>query len=267
MEDPGFPFARKGLELANLTIVPVPVDAEGINVDYGIEYGKDAALAVVTPGQQAPLGTTLSFRRRLRLLEWAASRGSWIIEDDYLSALQLEGKPAPALASIDQAGRVIHIGSFSKTISPTLRLGFIVAPPELVETFAEITATLAPAPAPVIQIATARFMRDGHYTQRIRRLKRLYRAQRNALCDQLREQNAQWVNAGMSILLRLPHNAPDVLITREAMTNGIAPLPFSRSFATPSWALPGLLLSVATAPERHVVTACRRLFEIINRYS
>lgn len=266
MEDPGFPFTRKGLELARLNIVPVPVDAEGINVDYGIEHAADAALVVVTPGQQAPLGTTLSLQRRLQLLEWAVSRGAWIIEDDYLSDLQLEGKPAPALASLDEGHRVIHIGTFSKTISPTLRLGFIVVPPELTNAFAEVTATLAPAPSPVIQLATARFMRDGHYVQRVRRLKRLYCAQRNALCEQLRAHNARWVNAGLSVLLSLPDHAPDVQIAREAMTVGMAPLPFSMSFATPSWALPGLLLGVATAPERHVVTSCRRLFEIIDRY-
>ncbi|MCZ7153730.1 PLP-dependent aminotransferase family protein, partial [Salmonella enterica] len=88
----------------------------------------DAAAAVLTPGQQAPLGGTLSLPRRLQLLDWAAAPGAWIIEDDYLSELRLEGRAAPALASLDRAGRVIHIGSFSKTISPTLRLGFVVAP-------------------------------------------------------------------------------------------------------------------------------------------
>lgn len=98
MEEPGFFLTRKGLELARLNIVPVPVDAEGLNVDYGIAHAADASLAVVTPGQQAPLGSTLSLRRRLQLLEWAASNDAWIIEDDYLSELQLEGRPAPALA-------------------------------------------------------------------------------------------------------------------------------------------------------------------------
>ena len=150
MEEPGFLLARKGLELARLSIVPIPVDAEGLNVDYGIENAADAALAVVTPGQQAPLGSTLSLRRRLQLLEWAASSGAWIIEDDYLSELQLEGRPAPALASLDEGKRVIHIGSFSKTISPGLRLGFVVVPTELAIAFFEVAATLAPAPSPVV---------------------------------------------------------------------------------------------------------------------
>jgi GntR family transcriptional regulator/MocR family aminotransferase len=266
MEEPGFHQTRKGLELARLSIVPIPVDAEGLNVGYGIENAADAALAVVTPGQQAPLGSTLSLRRRLQLLDWAVSSDAWIIEDDYLSELQLEGRAAPALASLDEGKRVIHIGSFSKTVSPGLRLGFVVAPTELAGAFSEVAATLAPAPSPVVQLAMAQFMRDGHYLRRVRRLKRLYSAQRDALCEQLRMRDAEWVKAGLAVLLRLPDGAPDVQIVREAMTFGLAPSPFSAWFATPSLALPGLLLGVATAPEPHVASSCHRLFEIINRY-
>jgi GntR family transcriptional regulator/MocR family aminotransferase len=266
MEEPGFHLTRKGLALARLRIVPVPVDAEGLDVGYGIENAADAALAVVTPGQQAPLGSTLSLRRRLQLLEWAASSGAWIIEDDYLSELQLEGRAAPALASLDEGKRVIHIGSFSKTISPGLRLGFVVAPSELAGAFAEVAETLAPAPSPVVQLATAQFMRDGHYIRRVRRLKRLYSAQRAALCEQLRLHDAQWFKAGLAVLLRLPEGAPDVQIVREAMRFGMAPSPYSAWFATPSLASPGLLLGVATAPEPYLATSCRQLFEIIDRY-
>jgi GntR family transcriptional regulator/MocR family aminotransferase len=266
MEEPGFHLTRKGLQLARLRIVPVPVDAEGLNVGYGIENAADAALAIVTPGQQAPLGSILSLRRRLQLLEWAASSGAWVIEDDYLSELQLEGRAAPALASLDEGNRVIHIGSFSKTISPGLRLGFVVVPTELAAAFSEVAETLAPAPSPVVQLATAQFMRDGHYIRRLRRLKRLYTAQRDALCDQLRMRDAEWVKAGLAVLLRLPDGAPDVQIVQEAMAFGMAPSPLSAWFATPSLTLPGLLLGVATSPEAYVATACRQLFEIIDRH-
>lgn len=265
MEEPGFMVTRKALELARLTAVPVPVDAEGMNVGYGIETAPDAALAVVTPGQQAPLGSTLSLRRRLQLVEWAACRNAWIIEDDYLGELQLDGRSAPALASLGGAGRVIHIGTFSKTISPALRLGFIVAPAELIDPFSEMAAALAPAPSPIVQLATARFMRDGHYIRRIRRLKRLYFAQREALCQQLRMRDAAWTKAGLAILVKLPAGAPDVEIAREAMDFGMAPSPLSKWFATPSAASAGLLLGVATAPEAQVTASCRRLFEIIDR--
>ncbi|WP_053569955.1 aminotransferase-like domain-containing protein [Caballeronia cordobensis] len=266
MEEPGFMVTRRGLELARLNVVPVPVDGDGLNVDYGLERAADAALAVLTPGQQAPLGPTLSLRRRLQMLDWAASSGAWIIEDDYLGELQLQGRPAPAMASLGDGKRVIHIGSFSKTVSPALRLGFVVAPIELTNAFSEVAATLAPAPSPVVQLATAQFMREGHYIRRVRRLKRLYVAQRDGLCEQLRMYDAEWVNAGLAVLLRLPDGAPDVRIVREAMTVGMAPSPLSVWFANPSWTLPGLLLGVATAPEQHLAESCRKLFEIIDRY-
>src|SRR5262249_58114972 len=146
----------------------------------------EAALVVVTPGQQAPLGSTLSLARRLRLLDWAAQEKSWLIEDDYLSELQLKGRAAPALASIDRAGRVIHIGSYSKTLSPALRLGFLIAPLPLASRFAEVAACLAPAPGPSVQIATAEFMREGHYMRHLRSTKRGYPARPDALLACLR---------------------------------------------------------------------------------
>src|SRR3981081_2710943 len=162
-ENPGFPFTSRGLELARLSLAAIPVDADGMDVDYGLNHAPDAALVVVTPGQQAPLGVTLSLARRLRLLDWAAQQGAWVVEDDYLSELQLKGRATPALASLDRAGRVIHIGSFSKTLTPALRLGFLVAPLPLATRFAEVAACLAPPPGPAVQLATAAFMRGGHF--------------------------------------------------------------------------------------------------------
>ena len=150
---------------------------------------------------------------------------------------------------MDEGKRVIHIGSFSKTIGPGLRLGFVVVPPES-----------------VLQLATARFMHDGHYIRRLRRLKRLYTAQRDSRCDHLPMRDAKWDQAGLAVLLRLPDGAPDVQIVREAMKFGMAPSPLSAWFATPSSAIPGLLLGVATVPEPYVATSCRQLFEIIDRY-
>src|SRR4029077_2227202 len=188
-------------------------------------HAPDAALVVVTPGQQAPLGSTLSLARRLRLLDWAAQEKSWVIEDDYLSELQLEGRAAPALASIDRNGRVIHIGSYSKTISPALRLGFLVAPLPLAPPFAEVAACLAPAPGPSVQLATAEFMRDGHYIRHLRRTKRVYAAQGDALLKYLRARAKNVTIAGLAAVLRLPDGASDLSIARETVSLGLAPTP------------------------------------------
>src|SRR4051812_22412740 len=227
VENPGFPFTRRGLELAGLSLVPIPVDAEGMDIDDGLNHASDAALVVVTPGQQAPLGSTLSLARRLRLLDWAAQQGAWVGEGDYLSELQLKGRATPALASLDRAGRVIHIGSFSKTLTPALRLGFLVAPLPLANRFAEVAACLAPAPGPAVQLATAAFMRDGHYLRHLRRTKRVYATQGELLLKCLRPRTKDAMIAGLAVLLRLPDGAPDISIARETLPFGLAPTPLS----------------------------------------
>ena len=265
MEDPGFPFTRHGLELARLALAPIPVDADGIDVGYGLQHAPDAALAVVTPGQQAPLGSTLSLERRARLLDWAAQRGAWVIEDDYLSALQLKGRATPALASLDRAGRVIHIGSFSKTVTPALRLGFVVAPAALAARFAEAAACLAPAPGPAVQRAMADFMREGHYLRHLRRTKRAYAAQADALVKYLRPRTANVAIAGLAAVLRLPDGAPDLPIARDAASFGLAPTALSLWYASQASAHPGLLLGVATSPLKRIEASCERLLQIIDR--
>jgi len=262
-ENPGFPFTRHGLELARLSIAPIPVDADGIDVDYGLKHAPDAALAVVTPGQQAPLGSTLSLARRTRLLDWAAQSKAWIIEDDYLSELQLKGRATPALASLDRAGRVIHIGSFSKTLTPVLRLGFVVAPASLASRFAEVAACLAPAPGAAVQLATAEFIRDGHYLRHLRRTKRAYTAQGDALLRGLRTRTPKVAIAGLAALLRLPDGAPDLSIAREAASFGLAPTPLSLWYASTASARSGLLLGIATSPQKRIEAACDRLLQII----
>ncbi len=161
MEDPGFPMARRALELTGMSIAYVPVDAEGIQVARGVEIAPDAAIAVVTAGQQAPTGVALSPRRRRELVAWAVREDGWIIEDDYLSELQLSGRAVPAFAGTDPNGRVIHVGSFGKTLSPALGLGFVVAPLSLAERFGEVAAFLNPAPNATTQLALAAFLAEG----------------------------------------------------------------------------------------------------------
>jgi GntR family transcriptional regulator / MocR family aminotransferase len=263
VEDPGFLFARHGLALGGLTPVSVPVDAEGIDVGSGISLARDAAIAMVTPGQQAPTGVTLSRHRRTQLLDWAAEAGAWIIEDDYLGELQLDRRAAPALASVDANGRVIHLGSFSKTISPATRIGFVVAPPALVARVSEVAATLAPAPAPSMQVALAAFMREGHYLRHLRRAKRAYAARRDALLTALGDRGLVGTTAGLSVRLSLPVDLDDQEIVRQAYAFGLAPAALSACYAEPAAGSRGLLLGIATAPDQHLDRACERLADII----
>jgi GntR family transcriptional regulator / MocR family aminotransferase len=265
IEDPGFPLTRTALGLAGMSVAAVPVDAEGLDVAAGVQSAAGATLAVVTPGQQAPLGMTMSLPRRLALLAWARRSGAWIVEDDYLSELQLDGRAAPALASLDHGGRVLHIGSFSKTISPALRLGFMILPPELGPRFGELAACLAPAPAAAVQRAVAEFLREGHYLRHLRRMKRLYAARRETLLRCLREMASDSVRvqatAGLAVVISLPDSVSAVDIASRAFQLRLAPAALS------PWSMQrsqqqGLLLSVTNLNERRLKTDCRRLLEL-----
>jgi GntR family transcriptional regulator/MocR family aminotransferase len=254
---------RTALGLARVTPVPVRVDAEGLDVASAVATTPDAAFAVVTPGQQAPLGVALSPVRRRALLGWAARSGAWIIEDDYLSELQLKGRAAPALAASDQAGRVVHIGSFSKTISPSLRLGFIVAPPALVARFGDAAACLAPAPGAIVQHAVAEFIRDGHHLRHLRRMKRLYAARRDTLKDCLGTEASVEAMAGLAVLLRLPDGTPDKEIAAQARAFDLAPGALSLWHTDPNSRRAGLLLGVTNLGDRRLAAACAQLETLI----
>jgi GntR family transcriptional regulator/MocR family aminotransferase len=265
MEDPGFPLTRTALGLAGMTVTAVPVDAEGLDMAAAIRSAAGVALAVVTPGQQAPLGMTMSLPRRLALLAWAQRSSAWIIEDDYLSELQLTGRAAPALASLDHGGRVLHVGSFSKTISPALRLGFMVVPTEMARRFGEVAACLAPAPAAPVQRAVAEFLREGHHLRHLRRMKRLYAARRETLLRCLREVASDPVKvqatAGLAVVTLLPQAASDADIALRALQFGLAPAPLSPWYMH-SPAQQGLLLGVTNLDERRLAADCRRLVQL-----
>jgi GntR family transcriptional regulator/MocR family aminotransferase len=265
IEDPSFPLTRTALDLAGMHVTAAPVDAEGLDVAVVAQTAAAASLAVVTPGQQAPLGVTMSLSRRLALLVWARRSGAWIIEDDYLSELQLTGRAAPALASLDHGGRVLHIGSFSKTISPSLRLGFMVVPPELSRRFGELAACLAPAPAAAVQRAVAEFMRQGCYLRHLRRMKQLYTARRETLLRYLGETASGSIKvqatAGLAVMILLPESRSDVDIASRALQFGLAPAPLSPWYTQPS-RHQGLLLGVTNLNERRLKEDCRRLLEL-----
>ena len=256
MEDPGFPMARRALELAGMAIASIPVDAQGIQVARGIAIAPDAAIAVVTPGQQAPTGVVLSPQRRRELVAWAAREDSWIIEDDYLSELQLSGRAAPALAGADPDGRVIHIGSFGKTLSPALGLGFLVAPLSLAARFGEVAAYLNPAPNATTQLALASFLAEGHYLRHLRHMKRLYRQRRDALITCLGADVGVEAFAGLAVLVTLPAGRDDTAMAERAIALGIAPAPLSFWGSSTALATPGFLLGVTNLTPANFEKAC-----------
>ncbi|SFK52393.1 PLP-dependent aminotransferase family protein [Methylophaga sulfidovorans] len=174
MEDPGYLFASRLLRASGVNIIPVPVDNDGLDINKARLLTENPNLIIVTPSHQSPLGMSLSPERRVGLLEWAKQSGSWILEDDYDGEFRYSGYPLPALKSLDDAEQVIYAGSFSKTLFPALRLGYMVLPTPLVE-IAEKYASLSYQSLPLLsqQVVTA-FMAEGHFAMHLKKMRELY---------------------------------------------------------------------------------------------
>src|SRR5262249_8590869 len=179
-ENPGYFRARDALAMAGAAIVPIPVDADGLDVRGAIKRSPTARIAVITTSHQCPLGVTLCLPRRLELLAWAAKTQAWIVEDDYDSEFRYLGRPLPTLKSLDDAGRVLYAGSFSKVLSPGLRLGYLVVPPSELDRFSRVAKLLAPSSSLLDQMVVADFMIEGHFPRHLKRMRRLYPRRRDA---------------------------------------------------------------------------------------
>ena len=178
VEDPGYIAGRGALLAAGAAPVPVPSDAEGLDVAAGIQRAPDARLALVAPSHATPLGGALPIGRRLALLDWAGRANAWILEDDCDSEFRWAGHPLPPLATLDRAGRVIYCGTFSKTLAPALRLGFAVVPAPLVAAFVRLRTLMDRGIDTLNQAILAEFMRQGLLSPHVRRMRTEYARRR-----------------------------------------------------------------------------------------
>ncbi|MBX6320659.1 MAG: PLP-dependent aminotransferase family protein, partial [Rhodospirillaceae bacterium] len=189
-------------------------------------------LAVVTPSHHSPLGMALSLPRRLDLLAWAAEAGAWILEDDYDGEFHFRGRPLPALKSLDEAGRVLYAGTFSKVLLPSLRLGYLVVPRPEVARFAAVAACLVPTAGQLEQAVVAAFMAEGHFARHLRRMRAAYRERRAALERAIAEVFGERLRLdprgdGMNLVAWLPPGVDDIEAARRAQAHGMAPSPLS----------------------------------------
>jgi GntR family transcriptional regulator/MocR family aminotransferase len=263
MEDPGYFFARQALEATGIRVVPVRVDQDGLRVAAGIAAAPKAKLAVVTPTHQCPTGAALSLPRRLALLAWAAENESWILEDDYDSEFRYVGRPLPSLKSLDRAQRVLYAGSFSKVLSPALRLGYLVVPPELAAAFNRASRMMSMGQPALQQGVVATFMQRGHFARHIRRMRMLYADRRRALALALQaafgsQASVEMAAGGMHLLLRF--NAPhdDAALAKRAATAGLA-LATLASHTMAHDCGQGLLLSFTNIPVESAPAMVARL--------
>jgi GntR family transcriptional regulator / MocR family aminotransferase len=183
MEDPGYFGASIALANAGARIVPVPVDDEGLSVEAGMRLCARAKGVYLTPGHQFPLGATMSLARRMAVLRWAARSGAFIIEDDYDSEYRFEGRPVPVLQSLDKNGNVIFVGTFTKLLFPSLRLGYLVLPEALVECFLKFRNQTDFWSLSMDQAVLCDFIAEGHLGRHLRRMRDLYASRLAALIE------------------------------------------------------------------------------------
>ncbi|MEO6870067.1 MAG: PLP-dependent aminotransferase family protein [Ginsengibacter sp.] len=205
LEDPVYHGMKFVSSHMDLKICAVPVEHDGINVDFGIERFPDAKLAYITPSYQYPLGVTLSLKKRLQLLEWARQSDMWILEDDYDSEFRYEGRPLASLQGLDNNGRVIYTGTFSKVLFPGLRLAYIVLPTvELVHDFKKMKGMMDRQSPILDQIILAKFIAEGHFLRHIRKMRLVYSERRKILVKLIEENLGDYLtiepsSAGMNL--------------------------------------------------------------------
>jgi GntR family transcriptional regulator/MocR family aminotransferase len=263
MEDPGYPRARLAFAAAGLSVVPVPVDEQGLNVTAGIRKQPAARLIYVTPSFQCPLGVTMSLARRFELLRHASDQNAWILEDDYFSEYRFGRDPVASLQSLDPSGRVIYIGNFSKTIVPFLRIGFAIVPQRIAETLMHVRTAASRQPPGVDQAALAEFISEGHFDRHIRTTVQLYRARQEALLTALRAEANGFIDTipggtGMYLVGLLPRGLDDRLAVGAAAAQNVDSVALS-TFSLRSLARGGLVLGYSGYDEGQIRRAVRRL--------
>jgi GntR family transcriptional regulator/MocR family aminotransferase len=269
MEDPGYVTCRLALQAAGADVVPVRVGEHGLCVEILSKRPLKAKLAYVTPSHQFPSGAVLSLANRLQLLDWAAQNDAWILEDDYDSEYRYEGRPIPALQGLDQNGRVIYFGTFSKVLFSTLRLGYLIVPEDLIDAFVG-TRWLSDRCSPVIeQAALADFISEGHFASHIRRMRALYMERRSVMVQFIREHlgnllETRDTEAGMHLVGWLPAHVDDRTVAAETAKAGLRTLAIS-AFAMRPLSRGGLLLGYSAFPPGLIRKKMRELELVLKK--
>jgi len=260
LEDPASASVRATFVGSGVRIVPVPVDREGIDVAAGRAIAPGARLVHVTSAHQWPTGVTMSAARRQELLDWADAADAWIVEDEYDGIFRYDDRVPRAIASLDGHKRVVSIGSFSVSTFPAMRIGYLIAPPGLVDAFVAAKSIADRQTSTLDQAVLAEFMYGGHYLRHLNRMREVYAERRERLVSGLETATglaAELPAAGLHVLLPLPDGSNDSAISQAAFHAGVVARPLSPLYRrTPK---SGLVLGFAVAKPADAEPALRAL--------
>jgi len=270
VEEPAYWGVRNLLMSLGLRLVPIRVDDEGIWPGEA-ERAHPPRLIVVAPSHQYPLGMVMSLARRRMLLDYARQVSCWILEDDYDSEFRYDTRPLSSLQGMDEAGRVLYAGSFSKTLCPGLRVGFLVVPQALAGAFADSVAELYREGNMMTHAVLADFIREGHLSSHIRRVRRRYAERRACLIEEIRRHFGDSLDvvggeAGLHLILALPDGVDDTLVVRDALQQGVVTRALSTYYTDRAHARPGLLLGYAGATPEEIRPAFDTLARVMGAY-
>jgi GntR family transcriptional regulator/MocR family aminotransferase len=234
IEDPGFYQARRVFGFAGATVVPRPVDDEGIVIARPSKRASPKII-YVTPSHQFPLGMTMSLARRNALIDFAHARDAYIFEDDHNSEFRFTGPPLPCLQGLDDCGRVIYAGTMSKILYPSLRIGYLLAPEQLVEPMIKIRAVMDQHSPAIDQATLARFLTEGYFLSHIKRMRKLYADRREFFIKQFNELLSDYFvlqipEAGLHFVAWLKRKDELPMIGRVCAELGLRPSPLSSCF-------------------------------------
>lgn len=266
-ENPGYLAARVAFGLAGLRVHDVPVDTEGLAPSDSDWSEHPPRLIMITPSHQYPTGRVMSLPRRLALIERALQSGTWIIEDDYDSEFRRAGPAPPALFGLKLDAPVVYIGTFSKTLYPGLRLGYLVLPHSIAADFARATAQATRPGQGIEQRALADFIQRGYYTAHLRRMRTRYTARQTALRAALKEAFGPSVElsggeAGLHLVMWLPLEIPDKDVAARAEALGLGVRALS-SYTKAPMICNGLVLGYGNLEEKIVSEGVRRLAQAV----
>jgi GntR family transcriptional regulator / MocR family aminotransferase len=267
LEEPGYPGARDALRSTGATLIPIALDGEGIMVEEVASRGKKVRAVYVTPSHQYPLGLSMSASRRLELLDWARRGRAWIIEDDYDSEYRYASRPIGALQGMDTGSRVIYIGTFSKVLFPSLRLGYVVVPPLLLNKFIRLRETLDLFSPTLYQLVLTDFLQEGHFARHLRRMRSVYLRRRDALVEGLGRHLGELLkpcnaDAGLHLSAFLPRGMDDLEIVRRCAQRGINASPLSACYMSRR-PKSGLILGFGGSDESRIGPAVQKLSKIV----